>query len=1208
VSYKVLSASLNPKGVSMNASQGLLHSQSYFRALFLSALLFLVPQQQKAHSQVTEVRTNYYALVLYYNPKVWKDGQLRSYRETYGSRDIDVLCAEYIKFLKRASGGQVQFQVAFRFEVEEFPPDNDPDVTFTSENYHQLISSHYDMWSHGMANYAAICEDPRFGIVQKVESGQVDAIWIFPPNNTGFWETAMAGHGAYWVNGGAYTEVDCSRKFVLYGFGTDPHQGVGFMLENTGHMAEVIMRNRIAYAWPKRNLVSGWNTMDLTNPWRIAETWGLTDWDFFTCTDGMHWDTRLVVPGRSQAGLSHFPPTACFNYGWDDLRITFLPWEAENIRYLDGTWSPGDRVLTVSNTGPVIAKAMLNGSHDETDTRGRYRVPVALTDFDVQAGITVLTTNDIAHAGITFRFNRYDDGAGGQDGYYAALHPGRDKVQLYRLGPFTGHTLVTEADCVLEPNTNYNICLSVRGSNVTVRLDPIDPPALAWSDIQIDFGGIGMGAGGGSASFTHFNLTPVLPNYAESWRDYPLPQGPPRRLTSAEWAGDNNPHNEMDNFYAWWYEHIPKSPGTHLVTDTQYGGFLGVILNSWWPYIFDINTFDTPFLPPGMVIQSPEPDVTPPAPPFGLAGVGVGPREILLEWNEPADNIGVTRYHVYRDAELVARVATRSFTDRYLAPGSTHDYRIVALDGSANASAPSLSARVSTGNPAEALRNGGFEQGLSSPTVWAHRAFSPEAIFRWEPAPAGCYRSRCVSISSSVPNHALWLQEISGLVPSGRYLLTAFIKGDNVVLEPGGYSAASIGSLDRWESQGWLLAGTFDWTPVGAFLTADEAGRIQVVCRLGHHSSLASGSVWFDDLRLEYAPALQKAFFFSGNNLHGVGLPPNSLSECTAIVAGDAHVLALKLNGEVLTWGDNSKGQLTPPWPSGTQLRSIAAGANHCLALRRNQELVAWGDNSSGQLYPPAPITNAVAIAAGGDFSMALKADGRVIAWGSNDQGQTGIAPDLPRVLGISAGRHFAVALTSDSGLRAWGRYATDTGVYAPAYVPAGVSNVISVACGAHHVLALLADGTVRAWGRNAEGQTNVPEGLRKVVQVAAGNSHSLALTEDGTLAGWGSVPAPGEATNVFAMAAGNGFTVALTQGRLPRGWARAERVACADRTFEVDAAVPAGSAGFLLQKFELQSGDWTVASGDISLPGLLHLNVPATGPTAFFKIATRPW
>ena len=322
-----------------------------------------------AHSEGLQVRTNYQALVLYYNPHVRRGDGFMTVREAYGYRDIDRLCADYMSFLKRASGGQVNFSVADRFELDEFPPDNDPAVTFTPENYEEYHRQGYDLFNHGGANYVAICGDPRFRIVPRVESGDLDAVWVFGPDYTGFWETAMIGRGAYWINGAAYPEVNCARRFVVYGFGSAAHQGVGFMLENTAHMTENILNHRIASGWPSRHRVTGWTTLDLTNPARRAVDRTLNDWEFFTVSDAVHWDVALVAPGISQAGLSHFPPTACVNYGWSAIRHEFdVSWESESYRTYGGDWTMREGRYLVS--GESTNRAVLYGSHDLRDDSG----------------------------------------------------------------------------------------------------------------------------------------------------------------------------------------------------------------------------------------------------------------------------------------------------------------------------------------------------------------------------------------------------------------------------------------------------------------------------------------------------------------------------------------------------------------------------------------------------------------------------------------------------------------------------------------------------------------------------------------------------------------------------------------------------------------------------------------------------------------------
>ena len=53
---------------------------------------------------------------------------------------------------------------------------------------------------------------------------------------------------------------------------------------------------------------------------------------------------------------------------------------------------------------------------------------------------------------------------------------------------------------------------------------------------------------------------------------------------------------------------------------------------------------------------------------------------------------------------------------------------------------------------------------------------------------------------------------------------------------------------------------------------------------------------------------------------------------------------------------------------------AIAAGIFHNLALKNNGTVVAWGDNSRGQTNVPTGLSNVVAVAAGDYHSLALAA------------------------------------------------------------------------------------------------------------------------------------------------------------------------------------------------------------------------------------------
>jgi alpha-tubulin suppressor-like RCC1 family protein len=259
---------------------------------------------------------------------------------------------------------------------------------------------------------------------------------------------------------------------------------------------------------------------------------------------------------------------------------------------------------------------------------------------------------------------------------------------------------------------------------------------------------------------------------------------------------------------------------------------------------------------------------------------------------------------------------------------------------------------------------------------------------------------------------------------------------------------------------------------------------------------------------------------------------------CTAqcfrqIVAGGNHCLAIKTDGTLWTWGENSVGQLgngttaatTNPIKIGsdTDWAYITAGVsgNHSIAIKNNGTLWAWGYNFYGQLgngtgtnlLVPTQIgtdTNWATAAAGLFFTIALKTDGTLWAWGRNDSSQLGIGSNLA---------------PNDKKL-------------VPTQVTTTIGSWVKIVAGDAHCLGIQTDGSLWAWGYNFFGQLgnglngnntnkNTPTLISSLnwTDIAAGDSHSLAVKSDGTLYSTGNnldfqlgqgTSGPGTNTNTF--------------------------------------------------------------------------------------------
>jgi hypothetical protein len=264
-------------------------------------------------AQVTRSRV----LAIVYDPVMDPSTGVTLSRQMQWYNPADLLTG-FMADLLETSKGLARYEIVQRIDVNEFPAKVDG-FRYTPQSYMDVMRRTTPPHTPSEVDYNAIVS--QFNLLQRVARNEIDEVWVFGFPHAGFYESIMAGPGAFWCNSKPLANTSASkRRFVIMGFSYERY--IGEMLESYGHRAESIMERTFSKLSGEANL-----------------------WKRFIRYE-------KSAPGKAACGNIHFAPNSQSDYDWGNttpVRSECYDWLLNfpnfkgDIRIVDATaWGSGE--------------------------------------------------------------------------------------------------------------------------------------------------------------------------------------------------------------------------------------------------------------------------------------------------------------------------------------------------------------------------------------------------------------------------------------------------------------------------------------------------------------------------------------------------------------------------------------------------------------------------------------------------------------------------------------------------------------------------------------------------------------------------------------------------------------------------------------------------------------------------------------------------
>ncbi len=188
--------------------------------------------------------------------------------------------------MREASGGLIRYRVVEWRDTRSFHTKIDG-FTYTAEEWMRCWREKKGWHQPDTADYPRTFQE--YGVIPRIDSGEIDEVWFMGGPYFGYNESAMAGPRSFFINGATYEQVPTRRPFAIMGFNYE--RGVAEMLHDLCHRTESTMAR----------IYGGWKVEELTNHWaRFA--------------------ANEKQSGTAAVGTCHYPPNAEKDYDYANPR------------------------------------------------------------------------------------------------------------------------------------------------------------------------------------------------------------------------------------------------------------------------------------------------------------------------------------------------------------------------------------------------------------------------------------------------------------------------------------------------------------------------------------------------------------------------------------------------------------------------------------------------------------------------------------------------------------------------------------------------------------------------------------------------------------------------------------------------------------------------------------------------------------------------